>query len=135
MKDERRAMAKMKKKAESREQRTEGVSQKPVTYEVGAWAGMPQWRCLLCGFDTLDENAMFEHIETHKLGAPPPSTSLKSTGTMKAASPQTDPQSAGAGEHGNLGEGKDEVFEVELEEVSSTVDEQGNEHKTFTVKE
>ena len=29
---------------------------------------------------------------------------------------------------------QDDVFEVELREVSSTVDEQGVEHKTFTVK-
>ncbi|MFZ5856782.1 MAG: hypothetical protein ACOYZ6_08125 [Chloroflexota bacterium] len=121
-----------KKKAESRTQKADGGTQshgdalqtaesEARTYEVGTWAGLPQWRCSLCGFDTLDEQAMLEHAEAHRLQAqnPPPSPT-----------PDPSPNSE------NLGRGElEEVFEVELKEIDSTFDEQGNEHKTFTIKE
>jgi hypothetical protein len=104
-----------------------GTSQVPVDigegtatttpYTVGTWAGKTQYRCVLCAFDTLDEDAIFAHIETHRLGTPPPTPpQIQSTDLER-------------------GEEVEEVFEVELEEVSSTIDEQGKEHKTFTLKE
>ncbi|RJP53624.1 MAG: hypothetical protein C4583_04360 [Anaerolineaceae bacterium] len=96
---------------------------KEPAYLVGTWAGLRQYRCLSCEFDTLDENAMFEHIEAHRLGTvnQPPAD----------PTPSPSPNATSA-----FGEGDDaEVFEVELREIGSTVDEQGNEHKTFTVKE
>ena len=114
----------------NREQRAEGGTQsrgdasqkikaEARTYEVGTWAGFPQWKCLLCAFDTLDEDAMIAHAEAHRDGTwnqtPPPEPN-----------PPPLPQ-----REEELGE----VFEVELKEIGSTVDEQGNEHKTFTVKE
>lgn len=35
----------------------------PDEYEVGAWAKLPQWRCKVCGFDTmLGERPMLEHL-------------------------------------------------------------------------
>lgn len=43
----------------------------PAPWTVGAWGGLPQWRCTLCPFDTLDgEAAMRVHYaDVH---APPP---------------------------------------------------------------
>ncbi|MGE5553297.1 MAG: hypothetical protein ACM3XZ_05160 [Betaproteobacteria bacterium] len=32
-------------------------------YDLGQWNGLPQYRCRLCPFDTLDEAAMKRHIE------------------------------------------------------------------------
>lgn len=83
-------------------------------YTVGLWAGKKQWRCLLCAFDTLDENAMFEHIDTHRLG-------LAQVRTDDDIRQDRD--------------GETDVFEVELEEIDSTKDELGNDHKVFTIKE
>lgn len=35
-----------------------------VPWTMGTWSGMPQWRCTMCPFDTLDgEDAMIVHIE------------------------------------------------------------------------
>lgn len=114
-----------KKKAESRMQKAEGGAQshgdalqkaeaEAKTYEVGAWAGFPQWRCLLCGFDTLDEQAMLEHVEAHKKGT------LGADMQVSPDSPTHSPSPIGEGEEA-------EIFEVELKEIGSTVDEQGNE--------
>lgn len=89
-----------------------------ATYVIGTWAGLPQWRCLLCAFDTLDEQEMIEHAEAHGLG----------TAIFPPEPPPLDPAPDKEGEEAD-------VFEVELKEIGSTVDKQGNEHKTFTVKE
>ncbi len=32
-------------------------------FEVGKWKGLPQFSCKKCNFDTLDEDAMHEHIK------------------------------------------------------------------------
>lgn len=112
-------------RAEGRRQNAEGRRQNAEaearTYEVGTWAGLPQWRCLLCGFDTLDEQAMLEHAGEH--AGSPQRVDL----TPEQNPPLPFPAVEGGEEEG--------VFEVELKEIGSTVDEQGNEHKTFTVKE
>lgn len=43
----------------------------PKPWTVGAWADLPQWRCSLCPFDTLDsEEAMLAHYAA--VHAPPP---------------------------------------------------------------
>lgn len=35
-----------------------------LPWTLSTWSGLPQWRCTLCPFDTLDgEDAMIEHIE------------------------------------------------------------------------
>ena len=80
-------------------------------YEVGTWSGMPLYKCKLCRFDTLSAEKIVAHLEEHRLGKIP-----------RQATPP------GEGEPG-------EVFEVELKEIDSTVDADGNVHKTYTVKE
>lgn len=97
-----------------------------LAYVVGNWAGLPHFSCVHCGFDTLDEAAMLEHIEAHRLGTvnlPPDLT----------PNPTPAPSPFSTNENGEGGQA--DVFEVELEEIGSIVDEQGDEHKTFTVKE
>ena len=47
------------------------VSDLPWT--MSTWSGLPQWRCSLCPWDTLEgEDAMIEHIEGNHGGVPPP---------------------------------------------------------------
>jgi len=31
-------------------------------YSIGKWAGMEQYRCMHCAFDTLEKGAMLEHL-------------------------------------------------------------------------
>ena len=43
----------------------------PVPWTVGTWGELPQWRCVLCPFDTLDGEAEIRaHYAT--VHAPPP---------------------------------------------------------------
>lgn len=47
------------------------VSDLPWTTSM--WSGLPQWRCSLCPWDTLEgEDAMIEHIEGKHGAVPPP---------------------------------------------------------------
>jgi len=94
-------------------------------YTVGLWSGLPLYKCLLCKFDTLDEDAIFQHIETHQL------SKLKSPSSILVADKRGNEVTDQIASDGD----SDGVFEVELKEVESTTDEQGNEHKTFTIKE
>ena len=95
-------------------------------YTVGLWANLPQYVCQKCGFDTLNAGTMQEHLFWQH------SVIVEIEGADSSTPPPTPPQI----EEHDLERGDDEeVFEVELEETGSTVDEQGNEHKTFTVKE
>lgn len=126
-------MVKKKKKAGDSRQNAEGSGQLSAVssqqadlkrfYQTGAWAGIPQYRCGLCKFDTLHEHAIIDHLrEVHLIGKIPPTVAETST---------NHDQETNQGADGDL----NGVFEVELKEVSTTFDEQGNEHKTFTIKE
>jgi hypothetical protein len=44
------------------------------TFTLGQWGGIPQWRCTLCPWDTLDgEDAFWEHFAArHATPTPPP---------------------------------------------------------------
>lgn len=90
---------------------------KELEYNIGQWRGHPHYQCKSCPFDTLSQDEIEGHVALHrpvrKRAAQPVDSTLK-------------PERAG---------GADEVFELELEEVSSFSDEDGNEHKQFTVKE
>lgn len=117
-------MAKRKKKAET------AVIPTPVKksdalkkfYQTGAWAGIPQYRCTLCNFDTLHKDVMIDHLQVvHHIG--------KKAVVPSATAANNDVTDQGADSDLNG------MFEIELEEVSSTTDEQGNEHKKFTIKE
>lgn len=33
-----------------------------LPYEIKAWSGLPLYCCALCQFDTLSEDALFEHL-------------------------------------------------------------------------
>jgi hypothetical protein len=91
-------------------------------YQIGVWAGIPQYRCTLCAFDMLEKPAMLAHlydahglqVEGYRPTAPEPTT---------ATTPEAETQS------------NEEVFEVELKEVSETVDDEGNVHKQYTIKD
>jgi hypothetical protein len=85
-------------------------------YTVGRWKGLPHYKCELCKFSTLNEGAMAEHIEKRH---------------MDPLRPQLNPGPAPEGDSGNT----EEVVEVELREISSTVDAEGVEHKKFEIKE
>lgn len=121
----------VKKKAVSSEQDAVVELQEPVPtkeYTAGEWAGHAHYQCSLCPFDVLDdEGKMLEHIQLkHRPHAAPrhaPSVFLAD----KHGNDVTD-QVADAGDLNN-------VFEVELKEVGSSTDEQGNKHKTYTIKE
>lgn len=117
-------MVKRKQEAVSPEQLTVINDQEAALYEVGQWAGKPHYKCLLCKFDTLEEDVILIHIQTHFGGS------------------QTKPSVLAADKRGN--DVMDQVtsdgdlngmFEVELKEVDSAIDEQGNEHKTYTIEE
>lgn len=116
----------------SNEQAVELQEPEPVPvveeYTKGAWAGHDHYQCNLCPFDVLDdEDQMLGHIQMkHRPHSAPrhvPSVLVAD----KRGNDVTD-QVAEDGELNNL-------FEVELKEVNSTTDEQGNEHKTYTIKE
>lgn len=64
-------------------------------YTVGEWSGLPQYVCKFCGFDSMREAAMRDHIDTHF----PSSQPLTEPGKI-----QTDEQLIG-------------VYEINLEEV------------------
>lgn len=102
-------------------------------YEIGMWAGKPHYRCLLCKFDTLNEDVMLGHIRAmHRPRfiperAPSVLVADKRGNDVTSLTPSPSPEGRGGAE--------DEMFEVELKEVESTIDEQGNEHKTYTIKE
>ncbi len=53
------------------------IAQAPkLPWTLSTWSGLPQWRCTLCPFDTLDgEDAMIEHIE-NRHGAIPAAAPL-----------------------------------------------------------
>lgn len=104
-----------------------------LPYLLGSWKGVDHYRCRKCSVDSFNKKSILQHlVDKHnseealamlvELEVPTPSVAVRHL-----------PQIA---EERNLGEKEqDEVFEVELKEISTTVDAQGNEHKTFSVKE
>ena len=97
-------------------------------YTKGEWAGRLHYQCELCSFDVLDnEDVMLDHIQ--KRHHPRPASRRASS--VLVADKRGNDVTDQVAEEGDL----NNVFEVELKEVNSTTDEQGNEHKTYTIKE
>lgn len=99
-------------------------------YEVGEWAGRAHYRCRLCAFDVVDsELNMLAHIQLkHRPRRVPrraPSVFVADKRGNDVSDTVVDDEDGGL----------NGVFEVELKEVDSTIDEQGNEHRTYTIKE
>lgn len=99
-----------------------------LPYLLGSWKGVDHYRCRKCSVDSFNKKSILQHlVDKHnseealamlvELEGPPASLRL---------TPPPDPPHQ---------ESVDEVFDVELKEISTTVDAQGNEHKTFSVKE
>lgn len=119
-----------------------GEDPTPALYTAGEWAGRPHYRCAVCKYDTLDEEAMLGHIE--KMHRPRPTlrrapsvfvADKRGNEISLSLTPDLTPSPSPKGE-GSDGRGEEDgVFEVELQEVESTTDEQGNEHKIFSIKE
>lgn len=101
-------------------------------YTKGMWAGKPHYTCALCLYDTLDESMMLQHIQMvhhpqHPIKRTPSILIADKRGNEITLTPNSSPE--------GREEDEDGMFEVELEEVESTTDEQGNEHKIYTIKE
>lgn len=93
-------------------------------YTIESWGGKPKYCCKLCPFDTLELGRMQAHIDMHLPEPPRPGgvpVGDKRGNDVTARISETKEES--------------EVIEVGLEEISSNVDEDGDEHKTFTMKE
>lgn len=98
-------------------------------YTLGTWAGKVQYRCRRCAFDTLDWARMQAHLLEHSPQPPAPAPS-----PILVADKRGNEVAAGAPAH-DVAVPEGEEYEIELEEIGSTVGEDGNEHKTFTLKE
>ena len=85
-------------------------------YVIGQWRGHPHYQCAKCRFDTLSQEEIEGHVAYHKADILKPSQPVDSV---------QDPEQTGDAD----------MFELELEEVRSFTDEDGTEHKKFTVKE
>lgn len=72
-------------------------------YSVGRWAGLTQYKCKQCPFDTLDLDAMLEHL-------------LKQHSVLAVQEPMIQPSVTGDAlkEPGEVAQG---IYEVSLEEV------------------
>jgi hypothetical protein len=81
-------------------------------YILKPWKGMQHYECTLCSFDTFSTSAIFDHIASHQLVSRKP---------VQPVEAQQNPEQAG------------EAFEVELEELSSFTDAEGNQHKQYTL--
>jgi len=76
-------------------------------YEVSEWAGLPQYRCRLCPFDTLDEDVMFDHIARLHF--------TKQVPTVNSSIPSATAEDT-ASAQGEAVEKADGIFEVDLKE-------------------
>ena len=107
-------------------QRTE-EAQPAALYEVKDWKGKALCVCPLCGFDTLMKIKMLQHL----VGKHDSELALVALVDLEKDSPSPLPLVP----EGRGKEQPGDVFEVELVEIGSAMDAQGNEHKTFSVKE
>lgn len=120
----------MVKRKKAEEAKAPEIPEASEGYEVKQWVGKLLYICKTCKFDVLDdERKMLEHIQSQHRPRPVP---RRAPSVLVADKRGNDVTNQAAGEDdGNL----NHMFEVELEEVESTIDEQGNEHKTYTIKE
>lgn len=116
----------MAKKKVSSDQLSVISEQKPAEYSVGVWSGQAHYQCDLCAFDALEKAAMLEHL----VNAHNSEKALEELLGNNVAPPPAPPQM----EEHHLERGED-VFEIELKEVDSAVERDGDEHKTFSVEE
>lgn len=115
-------------------QRTE-EAQPAALYEVKDWKGKALCVCPLCGFDTLMKIKMLQHLVS-KHDSELALVALVDMEKDSPSAPSALRASPPNSESTNLGEKEQNgVFEVELVEIGSAMDAQGNEHKTFSVKE
>lgn len=105
-------------------------------YEEQDWRGKRLLVCPLCKADTFEKIVMLKHlVDAHdselalvELVGMEENDPTPTPSTLRASPPNS--------ESTNLGEKEQsDVFDVELVETGSTVDAQGNERKTYTVKE
>jgi hypothetical protein len=97
-------MARKKKSDIVEEQPAQESAPAEIGYKVGQWAGKPQYQCKQCEFDTLDLDAMLEHL-------------LAVHSVIAVDGPVTFPPSAGANPSEIPGTQRaDGVFEIELKE-------------------
>lgn len=93
----------------------------PADYIIGEWRGHAHYACKLCPYDVLDnEQAMIDHVKLHQARPGEPARPVEVQEPERVL--PNDEAAAG-------------IFEIELEEIGSSVDENGDVHKTFTIKE
>lgn len=100
-------MAKKSTQADREEGRTlkePKIQASNIPYVRNTWAGREHWQCLLCSFDTFDEDALFIHIVAHNLGG------------QKPAAPQAEAEGESNPPEGEQADG---IFEIELEEADN----------------
>ncbi len=96
-------------------------------YEEQNWRGKTLLVCPLCKADTFDRVVMLQHlVDAHDSEL----ALVKLLDLEKDIPAEKHLPAVETPENGN-----NNVFEVELVETGSTVDAQGNERKTYTVKE
>ncbi|MCL4528669.1 MAG: hypothetical protein M1282_04575 [Chloroflexi bacterium] len=102
-------MAKKDRQSALNDLRLAGPTQE-AGYTIEVWAGFDQYHCKKCGFDTLDLGVMIEHLLYHPAGA-----------EVKLEEPAIQPPSAAPlspklGTAPNLGEEKQDIYEIDLKE-------------------
>lgn len=103
---------------------------KETLYMVGEWRGLPQYVCAVCGFDAFFEIVMLRHLVNKH------NSEMALARLLEIEEQHPEPvQQPVPPSHLSAGEEGKDVFEVELVEMNSTVDAQGNEHKNFVIKE
>lgn len=127
----------MVKKKKSAEEKLSAISgqllvdeeARELPYLLGAWKGVDHYRCRECSVDSFEKKSILQHlVDKHN--------SEEALAMLVELEGKPTPPPAPLHQENADGEGSvDEVFEVELKEIDSTVDAQGVEHKKFVVKE
>lgn len=122
-----------KKNAEGGRQLLVKEEARDLPYLLGAWKGVDHYRCRECSVDSFDKKIILQHlVDKHNSeDALAMLVELEGTTAPHLTPPPAPPHQESADGEGSV----EEVFEVELKEIDSTVDAQGNEHKTFVIKE
>ena len=103
------------------------INEATLGYTVGEYMGYPHYKCSSCAFDVVNhEWKMLRHIRTTHVPqqAPPVSPAVLATDKQGDEGSSVVPAVQ-----------DDSVVNLELEEVDSYIDDQGVEHKSFTIKE